>query len=129
MPDSITIPQHDRRPALRSELVDGDGVAVGLEVTDTVYFLMRPVTDLANPLRVAATIVDYGAPAVRAAVVEWQPAASGAPAAWASAGNHMTGKVAVYDQEWEVQDSGGKPMTFPTDLPNTIIVRDDVDYP
>lgn len=129
MPDSITIPQHDRRPALRSELVDGDGVAVGLEVTDTVYFLMRPVTDLANPLRADATVVDYGSPAVRPAVVEWQPAASGAPASWASAGNHTTGKVAVYDQEWEVQDSAGKPMTFPTDLPNTLIVRDDVDYP
>lgn len=128
MPDSRTIPQHDRRPALRSELIDGDGVPVGLEVTDTVYFLLRPVTDLANPLRVEATIVDYGVPAVRAAVVQWQPETTGAPSAWATSG-HMTGKVAVYDQEWEVQDSAGKPMTFPTDLPNTIIVRDDVDYP
>ena len=129
MPDSITIPQHDRRPALRSELRDGTGAAVELAGTDTVYFLMRPVTDLTSPLRVAATVVSTGTAGVTPAVVEWEPAASGAPAAWGSVGNHMTGKVGVYDQEWEVQDSGGKPMTFPTDLPNTITIRDDVDYP
>lgn len=130
MPDSITIPQHDRRPALRSELRDGTGAAVELAGTDTVYFLMRPVTDLTSPLRVAATVVTVGnAGSNVPAVVEWEPAASGAPAAWGSVGNHMTGKVGVYDQEWEVQDSGGKPMTLPTDLPNTVTIRDDVDYP
>lgn len=129
MPDSITIPQHDRRPYPRVELVDGDGVAVGLDVTDTAFWLMRPVTDLTSVLRVSATIVDYGVPAVRPAVIEWPISSSGAPAAWGSVGNHQTGKVAVYDQEVEVQDSSGKPMTFPTNLPNTVTVRDDVDYP
>lgn len=130
MPDSLTIPQHDRRPAVRSELRDGDGVAIELAGTDTVYFLMRPVTDLTSPLRVAATVVDVGDVGTDTpAVVEWQPATSGAPAAWGSAGNHMTGKVGVYDQEWEIQDASGKPMTIPTDEPNTITIRDDIDYP
>ena len=127
MPDSLTIPQHDRRPAVRSELRDGDDVAVELAGTDTVYFLMRPVTDLAHPLRVSATVVSTGTAGVTPAVVEWQPLATGAPSEWGS--THMTGNVGVYDQEWEVQDSGGKPMTFPTNLPNTVTIRDDVDYP
>lgn len=130
MPDSLTIPQHDRRPAVRSELRDGNGTAVALSGSDTVYFLMRPVTDLTSPLRVAATVVDVGDVGTDTpAVVEWQPATSGAPAAWGSAGNHMTGKVGVYDQEWEIQDASGKPMTIPTDEPNTITIRDDIDYP
>mgnify|MGYP000907574127 FL=1 len=60
MPDSLTIPQHDRRPAVRVELKDGDGFAVVLAGTDTAYWLMRPVTDLTHPLRVGATIVEYG---------------------------------------------------------------------
>lgn len=129
MPDSRIIPQHDRRPYPRVELRDGDGNAVGLEVTDTAYWLMRPVTDLTAVLRVEATIVDYGVPNVRAAVIEWPIAASGAPAAWGSVGNHQTGKVGIYDQEVEVQDALGLPMTFPTNAPNTVTVRDDVDYP
>lgn len=130
MPDSITIPQHDRRPALRSELRDGDGAAIELAGSDTVYFLMRPVTDLTSPLRVSATVVDVGdALTDQPAIVEWVPATSGAPSAWGSVGNHHTGAVGTYDQEWEVQDASGKPMTFPTDAPNTITIRDDIDYP
>lgn len=129
MPDSLTIPQHDRRPYVRSELKDGTGAAVALSGSDTVDFLMRPVTDLTATLRVAAYVIDAGVAGVTPAVVEWRPAASGAPPAWGSTGNHMTGKVGVYDQEWEVQDSGGLPMTFPTDAPNTVTIRDDVDYP
>ncbi len=129
MADSLTIPQHDRRPAVRSELRDGTGAAVELAGTDTVYFLMRPVTDLTHPLRVEATVVDVGnALTDDPAIVEWAPSDTGAPSEWGSSG-HMTGSVAVYDQEWEVQDASGKPMTFPTDLPNTITIRDDVDYP
>ena len=143
MADSLIIPQHDRRPAVRCELKDGEtapdgsftGYAVVLAGSDTVYFLMRPVADLANPLRVAATVVSLGVASTgpddpgTPAVVEWQPATSGAPAAWGSVGNHHTGAVGTYDQEWEVQDASGKPMTFPTDAPNTITIRDDIDYP
>lgn len=127
MPDTRTIPQHDRRPALRSELRDGDGTPVQLAASDAVYFLMRPVTNLANPYRVAATIVDLGS-STDPAVVEWEPAAAGAPSAWGG-GGHPTGAAAVYDQEWEVVDSGGKPMTLPSSSPNTIVIRDDIDYP
>lgn len=129
MADSRTIPQHDRRPALRSELRDGDGNAVELAVGDTVYYLMRPVADLANPYRVTATIVDHGdADADQPAIVEWAPPATGAPTAWGSSG-HPTGAVGVFDQEWESQDASGKPMTFPGDAPNTLTIRDDIDYP
>jgi len=129
VPDSLTIPQHDQRPAPRVELRDGDGNAVELAGTDTAYWLMRPVTDLTHPLRVEATIVDYGdALADEPAVVEWQPDTTGAPTEWGSSG-HQTGAVGVYDQEVEVQDASGKPMTFPTNLPNTVTIRDDVDYP
>ena len=134
MPDSLTIPQHDRRPAVRVELKDGDGFAVVLAGTDTAYWLMRPVTDLTHPLRVGATIVEYGVASTgpsdpgTPAVVEWAPAATGAPTEWGSGGHH-TGAVGVYDAEVEVQDASGKPMTFPTDAPNTVTIRDDVDYP
>lgn len=128
MPDSLTIPQHDRRPMVCVELRDGDGAAVELAGTDTAYWLMRPVTDLTHPLRVEATIVDYGdADADVPAVIGWTPETTGAPSEWGSV--HMTGTVGVYDQETEVQDASGKPMTFPTDLPNTIAIRDDIDYP
>ena len=129
MPDTLTIPQHDRRPAPRVALRDGDGNAVELAGTDTAFWLMRPVTDLTHPLRVSATIIDYGnALADEPAIVEWQPLTTGAPTEWGSSG-HQTGAVGIYDQEVEVQDASGKPMTFPTDAPNTITIRDDVDYP
>ncbi len=135
MADSRIIPQHDRRPMVCVELKDGDGFAVELDPTDSAYWLMRPVADLANPLRVAATVVSLGVASTgpddpgTPAVVGWVPATSGAPAAWGSVGNHHTGAVGTYDQETEIVDSGGKPMTFPTDAPNTITIRDDIDYP
>ena len=134
MPDTLTIPQHDRRPAPRVELKDGDGFAVVLAGTDTAYWLMRPVTDLTHPLRVSATIVSNGVASTgptdpgTPAVVEWQPLTTGAPTEWGSSG-HQTGAVGIYDQEVEIQDASGKPMTFPTNLPNTVTIRDDVDYP
>lgn len=127
MPDSLTIPQHDRRPYVRLELKDGDGAAIELAATDTAFWLMRPVTDLANVLRVSMTIVTRGTAGVTPAVVEWRPATSGAPSAWGGSGHH-TATVGVYDVEVETQDSAGLPMTLPTNAPNTLTIRDDVDY-
>ena len=134
MPDTLTIPQHDQRPAVEVELKDGDGFAVVLAATDTAYWLMRPVTDLTHPLRVAVDIVEYGVASTgpedpgTPARVRWEPDDTGAPTEWGSSG-HTTGAVGIYDQETEVVDEDGLPMTFPTDLPNTITIRDDVDYP
>lgn len=133
---TLTIPQHDQRPFPRVALRDSEitaaaplGYAVALDATDTAYWLMRPVTDLALVLRVEAIIVDYGVASSgpddpgTPAVVEWQPDITGAP--WGD--GHHTGTNGIYDQEVEVQDVDGLPMTVPTLLPNTIIVRDDVD--
>ena len=143
MPDSLTIPQHDRRPYVRLKLRDGDkttdpvnvpdGYAVVLGASDTAFWLMRPVGDATNVLRVAMTIITRGTASTGAsdpgtpAVVEWRPAATGAPSAWGGGGHH-TATCGIYDVEVELLDSTGLlAMTLPTDLPNTLTIRDDVD--
>lgn len=142
--DTLTYPQHDRRPQIRMELRDGDtetdpvnvpdGYAVVLAASDTAFIVMRLVTDLTQVLRVGATIVSRGTPSTgpsdpgTPAVVGWTPAATGAPSSW-GAGGHHTGAAGIYDLECETQDSAGLPMTIPTNGPNTLIIRDDVDYP
>lgn len=133
MPDSLTIPQHDRRPYTRLELKDGDGFAVVLGASDTAFWVMRPVTDLQQVLRVAMTIITRGVASTgptdpgTPAEVEWRPAATGAPSAWGGSGHH-TATCGNYDVEVELLDATGLlPMTLPTDLPNTLTIRDDVD--
>lgn len=133
MSDSAVIKQHDRRPYLRSALLDGAGAAFAIGGSDSLAVLFRPVnqpTLVLSATGYLVTVDEYvtnpaGASIHVTQAIEHRWLTTGAP--WAS-GEH-TGLVGIFDWENQVTNAAGEARTFPLVGYNVLTVYDDVNYP
>lgn len=105
---TFSLKQDDRLPAIEVTLRDGAGAAVDLSTATGVRFIMRRGTTV--KVAAAATIVTAAAGRVK---YDWQ------------AGD--TDTAGAYRCEWEVIFPTAKPMTFPSDGYDTVVITADLD--
>ena len=103
--ETFYIKQSDLLPLLRATLKDGAGVAVNL-TGSTVVFSMRDL--IANTLKINEAAVTIITPA--SGIVEYT---------WVTANTDTAG---TFTGEFEVTDTGGKPLTFPNSRANQLLI-------
>ena len=103
------IKAHDRRPSIQTTLgFDGGGVPA---LTGSVAFIMRATGSTGPPaIKAPAVVVDADAGTVR---YDWQAGDTDLPG--------------EYLAEWEVTDTAGLKMTFPTDAYDDVTIYADLD--